>query len=157
MPKCKKVAKSIMEKWQKENPNNRPSEGENMGAKPSIKSHPSDLSDKVQGDLSDKVKTGQQKDKVQSLKIDVLNHDNFDQLYKHVSSKVSATEINPSMPVMTKCVQAYVKNNEHLKASSISLPDCRYLSVQIRDRMLEEGIIKNNPNYKNGLPKYLVA
>ncbi len=97
------------------------------------------------------------KDRVKPLKSDVLTKNNFDLLYAYVSKKVADKSIRLSMDAMTNCVRDYVKNHERLKKTAIAIPECRYLATEIRDRMLKEGIIKDNPNYKNGLPKYLVA
>ena len=121
------------------------------------KTDPDNLVGKVQPDLADKVGQGDPQGKVKPMDTVVLSGNSFDKLYTHVSSQVKAEKIKPSAPALRKCVKDYVKNHEKLKASAIALPECGYLADQIRDRMLEEGIIRENPNYKNGLAKYVMV
>ena len=121
------------------------------------KTNPDNLVGKAPPDLADKVGQGDPQGKVKPMDTAVLSGNSFDKLYAHVSSKVKTKKIKPSAPALRKCVKDYVKNHEKLKASAIALPECGYLADQIRDRMLEEGIIKENPNYKNGLAKYMMV
>lgn len=121
------------------------------------KTNSDNLVGKAHPDLADKVGQGDPQRKVKPLDIVVLSGDSFDKLYAHVSAKVRAKKIKPSAPALRKCVKDYIKSYEKLKASAIALPECGYLADQIRDRMLGDRIIQENPEYRNGLAKYLKA
>ena len=120
------------------------------------KTNPNNLVGKVPTDLADKLGQGDPQGKGK-MDVAILTDDSFNTLYKHVSTKVKAQQIKPSAPALRKCVKDYIKNHEKLKASAIALPECGYLADQIRDRMREEGVIKENPNYRNGRAKYTLA
>ena len=114
---------------------------------------PSDLAGQVETNLAGQVKNGSKKGQVKK----VLHKDDFTPLYVYISGQVKAGKLKPSIPAVKKEVHKYTKQKSNMKNSSVSLPECAYLTMQIRDKMLNDGIIKENPNYKNGLPKYLVA
>jgi len=148
MPKCKKVAKYVVEKWQKENLNNRPSEGENVEVDRPIRKG-------TMGGDSEPIRMGAMGDL--DTKGTVLKKVDFDKVYTHVKNKVSAKEIKLSRASVTKCINDYIKTVSELEAYKISLIDSQNVGKAVIEKLYAEGIIKNNPNYKNGLPKYLVA
>jgi len=81
----------------------------------------------------------------------------FDALYEHVKQQVKAGKINLSVTNMRKVSHAYIKANIAIKNTSTSIPETGYLVDKIKDRMLDENFIIENPNYSNGKAKYLLA
>ena len=171
-PQCKKVAVQVVKRLKAERVIKQPNEklvkasdkyltennvtpikqGEKTGGEPSLENRPSNLGGQVKNDLGGQVKLGSEKGQVQT----VIKATDFNALYLHISGQVKTGKLKPSIPAVKKEVHKFVKSeSEDLK--KVSLLDCHVLTMQIRDKMLNDGIIKENPNYKNGLPKYLVA
>jgi len=110
---------------------------------------------KVKPDLADKGEQGAKHVDNQQENTAILSNNSIEKLYTHVAEKVQTNTIKPTAPALRKCVKDYIKNHEKQKASAIALPECAYLADQVRKRLLEEGVIRENPEYRNGLPKYV--
>ncbi len=80
----------------------------------------------------------------------------FDELYKHVKTKINEGE-KLSVTNMRKIAHSHIKDNPDLKNTSLSIPETSYLVDKIRDKMINENFIIDNPDYTNGKAKYLLA
>ena len=176
-PQCKKVAVQVVKRlkaeWVIKQPNEKlvkasdkyPNEnnvtpikqGEKTGGDTVAENRPSDRTATVANDRSGTVKTVEKKDTVQAIDYGALEKDSFDKLYAHISGLVKAKKLKPSARELATETHKFIKEDSQLKKTAVSLPECRYLANQVRDKMLMEQVIIDNPKYKNGLPKYLVA
>lgn len=81
----------------------------------------------------------------------------FDKIYVHVSGKVKSQKVNISLKSVKNCVNDYVSNNSQIEALKISIVESQKVANAIINRLHDEGVIIDNPDYRNGLPKYLVV
>ena len=86
-----------------------------------------------------------------------IKRTDFDALYEHVKQQVKSGKINLSVTNMRKVSHAYIKANIAIKNTSTSIPETGYLVDKIKDKMLDENFIIENPNYSNGKAKYLLV
>ncbi len=107
--------------------------------------------DKVNKSLSAGVKLEPKEKHKQIQKID------FDAVYKHIKQKIGDGKIRLSITNMRKLAHRYIKANSALKNTSISIPETSYLVDKIKDKMLKEKFIIENPHYSNGKAKYLLV
>ena len=86
----------------------------------------------------------------------ILGESSFNDLYQHVKTQVEEGKIKLSIRNMRKTAHRYIKDHATMKTASISMPETHYLVDKIRDRMIDENFIIDNPDYTNGKAKYLL-
>ena len=86
-----------------------------------------------------------------------LKKTDFNGLYQHVKQQIETGKISLSITNMRKVSHAYIKANIAVKHSLASIPETGYLVDKIKEKMLAENFIIDNPNYSNGKAKYLLG
>jgi hypothetical protein len=112
---------------------------------------PKDPADKVSATVSPRSQPQSKNDKTYLKKSD------FEDLYQHVKQQIETGKVNLSIANMRKIAHAYIKDNIVLKNSLASIPETSYIVDKIKEKMLSEHFIINNPDYSNGKVKYLRA
>jgi len=81
----------------------------------------------------------------------------FDAMYLLIRADIINGNITPSARSLANKVVEFAQNDKKIKRITVSIPECRQLANEIRKRLLNEKVIKENPDYKNGCAKYVVA
>ena len=86
-----------------------------------------------------------------------LKTDIFDALYEHLKQQLIEGDIKPSTRVMRAEAHGYIKANSGTKNITLSLPETGNLVTKIFNKMIDDDVLIENPNHKNGTAKYLLA
>ena len=98
-------------------------------------------------------KNGQEKAVYSTL----LDTKSFDRMYAVIRANILNKTITPSARSLANVVVDSIKNDDDIALITVSLPECRQLANKVRERLVAESIIKENPHYKNGCAKYVLV
>jgi NADH:ubiquinone oxidoreductase subunit 6 (subunit J) len=87
----------------------------------------------------------------------ISSADRFDKMYRLIRADIIDKNITPSARSLANRIIEFAQNDKKIKRITVSIPECRHIANEVRKRLINEGIIKKNPNYKNGCAKYVIV